>query len=113
MRFFLAGALCAMSIAGCGMQSDDEMRASFRAHAVDSCVASSRSEPNPNNFDWQRLCGCAIDRYIAGKSASDLSNADPHDPALRQSTQQCAMEQTGGATNAQPPAPENGAEPAG
>ena len=115
MRILLAGALCALtvSLAGCFMQSDEEVRASFRTQAVDSCVAASRSDPNPSHFDWQRLCGCTIDRYMAGKSASDLRNADSHDPALREMSRQCAMEQVGGGAEAPPPAPENDAQPAG
>ena len=106
MRFLLAGACCALTIAvgACGMQSENEMRATFRSHAVDSCVSSSRGSPNPSNFDWQRLCGCAIDRYMAGKMASELANANPQDPALREMSRQCAMEQAGG-TPAEPPPP--------
>jgi hypothetical protein len=114
MRILIAGALCALTmvLGACGMQSENDMRASFRSHAVDSCVASSRGSPNPSNFDWQRLCGCAIDRYMAGKSASDLSNANPEDPALRETSRQCAMEQAGGGAGEPAPAAGNEDRPA-
>ena len=112
MRIILAAALCAMPLAGCSMQSDNEMRATFRSHAVESCVSSSRTGPNPSQFDWQRLCGCAIDRYMAGKSVSDLSNANPEDPALRETSRQCAMEQAGAPAGEAPPAAENETQPA-
>jgi hypothetical protein len=95
MRILLAAATCAMtiSIAGCGQGSDNEMLASFRETQVNACVTAARASPNSSQFDWQRLCGCTMDRYMAGKTASDLRNADPHDPALHTASQQCAIEQ--------------------
>ena len=101
MRQILSGGVAApfLLLAGCGEGSafDNGMRDSFRSTAVESCVTSSRGSPMPAGFDWQRLCGCAIDRYMANKSTSELRNANPSDPALRAATQQCAMEQLGGA----------------
>ena len=116
MRLILAGAACALSLslAGCGEGSafDNGVRTSFRDNAVESCVTASRAAPNGPRFDWPRLCGCAIDRYMAGKSTGDLRNADPQDPALRAATQQCAMEQAAAATGAAPAAEEeNAAKP--
>jgi hypothetical protein len=102
MRLIPAGGPVAMILvlAGCGEGSafDNGMRDGFRQTAVESCVTSSRGSPMPAGFDWQRLCGCAIDRYMAGKSTTELRNANPSDPALRAATQQCAMEQMGSAT---------------
>ena len=116
MRILLVGAACATIslLAGCGEGSafDNGVRTSFRENAVESCVSASRNAPNAPQLDWPRLCGCAIDRYMAHKSTSDLRNADPHDPALRDTTQQCLMEQVGGATGA-PGAGEPANEPAG
>jgi hypothetical protein len=100
----LAGAVGAMilSRAGCGEGSafDNGIRTSFRENAVESCVTASRNAPNQSQFDWPRLCGCSIDRYMAGKSTSELRNANPQDPALQSATQQCAMEQVGAAAGA-------------
>ena len=108
MRIHLAGALSAAMfvLAGCGQGSafDNGVRSGFRENAVASCVTASNNAPNRSQFDWPRLCGCAIDRYMAGKSTSDLRSADPHDPALRAATERCAMEQVGGATPADAPA---------
>lgn len=113
MRILLTGAACATTImlSGCGEGSafDNGFRTSFRENAVNSCVASSRSAPNSNRFDWQRLCGCAIDRYMNGKSSSDLRSANPEDPALRANAEQCAMEQVNAAAGAAG-APEAGEE---
>ena len=116
MRILLTGAACAMSLclAGCGEGSafDNGLRTSFRENAVESCVAASRNSPGGPQVDWPRLCGCSVDRYMAGKSSSDLRNASPEDPALRAAGQQCAMEQLGGAANASAAAEdENAAQP--
>jgi hypothetical protein len=104
MRFIVAGAACALtlSLAGCGSggASDNEVRASMRESAVASCVAASRNAPNRAQYDWPRLCACATDRYMAGKSTSDLQDADPQDPARRAASRQCAIEQMGEVLNA-------------
>ena len=118
MRIILAGAACAIAIplAGCGEGSafDNGFRTSFRENAVNSCVTASRTAPNASRFDWQRLCGCAIDRYMNGKSSSDLRSANPEDPALRANAEQCALEQVNGAAGATPSGEEgNEAKPAG
>jgi len=98
MHIRLAGALGAASLClpGCGGGvGDNEMLASFREHQVQSCIAGVQSSPQAAQLglDGPRLCGCAIDRYMAGKSAADLRNADPHDPGLRDATHQCQIEQ--------------------
>jgi hypothetical protein len=112
MHILLAAAACAMtvSLAGCGggSVSDNEMRSSLRENAVSSCIAASRTSPDGSRFDWPRLCGCAIDRYMAGRSTSDLRNADPQDPSRRAASRQCAMEQLGVAPDVLPDGQENG-----
>ena len=108
MRIILAGAAGAMivSLAGCGEGSafDNGIRSQFRETAVQSCLSSSRSAPANVRMDWPRLCGCAIDRYMANKTTTELRRADASDPALRQASQQCALEQVnaGGGTGAKP-----------
>jgi len=107
MRIILTGAACAMivSLAGCGDPRDQ-----FKTAAVESCIASGRSAPaTPVQLDFPRLCNCAIDRYMAGKTTDELRNANAQDPALTAASQQCAMEQLGG--GAAPGAA--GAQPAG
>src|SRR4051812_34771272 len=117
MRILIAAAAFAvtLSLAGCGEGSafDNGFRTSFRENAVTSCVTSSRTAPTRNQFDWQRLCGCAIDRYMNGKSSSDLRSATPEDPALRAATEQCAMEQVGGASAPAETEDGNSSKPAG
>jgi hypothetical protein len=113
-RILLAGAVCAtIALGGCGTQSDSEMRASYRQRQVDECVAASRNAPAPGPFDWPRFCGCVVDRYMAGKSAAELSHPDPQDPARRAISRQCQLEQLGGPMGIVPSGPDNGAQPAG
>jgi hypothetical protein len=101
MRIILAGAAGALilSLAGCGEGSafDNGVRSQFHDTAVQSCISSSRTAPATVRMDWPRLCGCAIERYMANKSTSELRRADPSDPALRAVTQQCALEQVNAA----------------
>ena len=95
-RTLAAGAACALIclLAACGGgASDNEIRASMRETAISSCIAASRDAPNNAQFDWPRLCSCATDRYMAGKSTSDLRNAPSQDPARRAASRQCAIEQ--------------------
>jgi hypothetical protein len=107
MRISIGAAAPALllCLAGCGEGSafDNGVRSSFRENAVQSCVTASRNAPGGVQLDWPRLCGCAIDRYMTGKSTTDLRNADPHDPALRAATQQCMMEQIGAQAGGAPP----------
>jgi hypothetical protein len=107
MRVLFTGGAAAMvlALAGCGEGSafDNGIRDGFRSTAVESCISSSRGTPMPAGFDFERLCNCAIDRYMEGKSGAELRRADPSDPALRAASQQCAMEQIGAATGAAGP----------
>jgi hypothetical protein len=99
MRIPLVGVLCAATVclSGCGQGGldDNAMRASFREHQVQSCISGIQSSPQAARLglDGPRLCACAMDRFMAGKSTADLRDADPHDPALRDATRQCQMEQ--------------------
>lgn len=115
MRILLAAACAAIfCLAGCGRGGDDnEMRAAMREHSIASCITASRTSRQRDQYDWPRLCGCATDRYMAGKSVADLQNAAPHDPARQAASRQCAIEQMSetldAIANAQT---ENGAAPA-
>jgi hypothetical protein len=97
MRILLGAALCAitLALAGCGAGGgdDNEMRAAMREQSISSCVAAARTSARAGQYDWPRLCSCATDRYMAGKSTSDLRNVQPHDPARQAASRQCAIEQ--------------------
>jgi hypothetical protein len=117
MRVILAGAAGAMivSLAACGPGSafDNGVRDQFKTTAVESCVTSSRGSPAAAQLDFNRLCNCAIERYMGGKTTDQLRNADPQDPALRSATEQCMMEQLGAAGGAAAQSSGGGNEAAG
>jgi hypothetical protein len=115
----LAGAACAAMacLSGCGEGGlgDNEMRASFREHQVQSCISGIQTSPVAASLhlDGPRLCACAMDRYMAGKTTAQLRDADRHDSALRDATRICQMEQAGAAAGALPTGQEeNGFRPA-
>jgi hypothetical protein len=118
MRIMLAaGAILSLAACGPGSAYDNGVRNGFRESAVQGCLAASRNAPPSGaNVDWNRLCGCAIDRYMANRSTDQLRHADPHDPALREVSQQCLLEQLNAAAGGNDAAParggEKGAQPA-
>jgi hypothetical protein len=96
MRLVLAAGLLPMTmtmLGGCG-QSDAVYRASYRSQAVASCETGARSAPNAaaTGLDFQRLCGCAVDSYMAHTSSADLrseGNVSEAPPGARSAMMQC------------------------
>ena len=77
MRIFLATATGAslVAIAACGQGGafDNGLRDSYREKALSSCVSGARSAaPAGVPIDFDRVCGCAIDRHMEGKSGTEL-----------------------------------------
>ena len=77
MRILLATATAAslVAIAACGQGSafDNGLRDSYREKALSSCVSGARSAaPAGVTIDFDRVCGCAIDRHMEGKSGTEL-----------------------------------------
>mgnify|MGYP006196126921 CR=1 FL=1 len=77
MRILLATATAAslVLIAACGQGSafDNGLRDSYREKALSSCVSGARSAaPTGVAIDFDRVCGCAIDRHMEGKSGTEL-----------------------------------------
>jgi hypothetical protein len=104
MRMRLVGPMAAaiLALPGCGEGSafDNGLRAGFRESAVAGCVRASRESAGaraaPAGFDWDRLCGCAVDRYMDGKTTAQLRDTGPED-VDRAALAQCLAEiQTGG-----------------
>lgn len=77
MRILLIAASAAslVAIASCGQGSafDNGLRDSYREKALSSCVSGARSAaPAGVPVDFDRVCGCAIDRHMEGKSGTEL-----------------------------------------
>ncbi len=90
-----------VALAACG--SEESVRATFRQASIDGCLAASRGQPTPPamaNFDWNRLCTCATDRIMEGKSATELAQLRPEGPGQTQAVEQCVREMMPGAAPA-------------
>jgi hypothetical protein len=94
MRTHWAAALALTALTGCG-ESDETARNAFRQGSIDSCLEASRGTPAPPGFDWQRMCTCATERVMAGKTGAELAELQPGTPEQRRIVAQCAAEQTG------------------
>jgi len=92
---FLPPAMLVVALAGCGKGSafDEAFRNSYREKGVQTCASEARAQIARSGqtlmagVDFDRICGCAVDRIMAGKSASELMR----EPDARE--QQAAIEQ--------------------
>ena len=87
--------LAALAACGEGSAFDNGFRTSYREKAVEGCVTGARSAaPAGVTVDFQRVCACAVDRHMDGKSASELMRDDDQAAAQR-ATEQCLREAMG------------------
>ena len=89
------------ALAACG--SEEAAQNTFRQASIDGCLSASRGQPLPPamaNFDWDRLCACATDRIMEGKSATELAQLRPDGPGQREAVEQCVREMMPGAAGA-------------
>ena len=105
------------ALAACGA-TDEAARDAFRRNSIQACLTSSRQSAPPAlaGFDWERLCTCATDRIVQGKSASELVQLRPGGPGQREAVEQCFAEMQVGATPPQSGVSRNGSagdKPAG
>ena len=100
MRHLLLAVGAAAALAGCDAYNEaynNSFRSTFRQASIDSCISASRTSapPQARGWDWQRLCTCATDRLMAGKSAEELSRLASDTPEQRAAMQQCVAEVVG------------------
>jgi hypothetical protein len=99
--------LCALAACGEGSAFDNSFRTSYREKAVESCTAGARAAiPAGVQVDVQRVCTCAVERHMEGKSATELMGNDDQ-PAAQAATEQCLREEMarvggGGGSGAKP-----------
>ena len=87
------------ALAACG-SSDEATRNAFREGSLRSCIEASRGRPAPPGFDWERLCACATDRVMEGKSGRELAQLQPGTDEQRRIVEQCVAEMQSGAPKA-------------
>lgn len=99
----LAAALVLLPLAGCGQGSafDEAFRNSYREKGVQTCATQARTamaqsgRAAPAGVDFDRICACAVDRIMAGKSARELMSP-PDDATQRAAVEQCAAQAVSG-----------------
>lgn len=106
-RLPTAAAIASIALlAACGPGSafDNSFRESYREKAVEGCVQGSRAAPAPPGVDFQRICECAVDRHMEGKSATELMGEadDAARSGAQDATMQCVRDLVPGAAGALP-----------
>ncbi len=96
-----AATASAILLAACGSGSafDNSFRESYREQAIEGCVQGSRTAPAPAGVDFQRICECAVDRHMEGKTATELMSEDQaaSRAGAQEATMQCVREIVPGA----------------
>lgn len=101
-------ALPVLAACGEGSAFDNGFRTSYRERAVESCLSGIRAgAPAGVRLDFRRVCECAVDRHMEGKSATDLMGAE-NQQQTQAAAEQCVMEEArrvgGGADTGSKPA---------
>lgn len=79
MRTLILATL-ALSLTACGEGSavDESIKATYREQLVTTCSATASGYlPTTANIDLDKICGCAADKIMEGKSATDLATTVP------------------------------------
>jgi hypothetical protein len=90
-RIFCFAACLSLGACDSGGVVDQTVRHSVRQSAVAACQQwiPQLDVTAATGLDPGRLCGCAADRIMAGKNASDLANNTPGMPEVRAAVLQC------------------------
>jgi hypothetical protein len=91
---FAASTLLLITACDSGGVVDQTIRQGVRQSAVEACTAWI---PQSNialaaGLDPDRLCACAADRILEGKSASELGDLRPGSPESRAAVAQCVAQ---------------------
>lgn len=95
----VAASLALLTSCGPGSAFDNSFRESYREQAVQGCLQSARAAPAIPGVDFQRICECAVDRHMDGKSATELMGEadDATQAGAQEATMQCVRELVPGA----------------
>ena len=108
--FVITAGLAALVACGEGSAFDNGFRTSYREKAVEGCTTGARGAvPAGINLNLQRVCECAVDRHMQGKSATELMRDDDQQ-AAQAATRQCLTEEL---ARVQGGAGQQGPKPAG
>lgn len=87
--------LCPLLLTACGEGSafDESFKTSYREKFVASCTTGAQSTiPEGVEVDLNKICACAADKIMEGKSAKDLATTMPGSAEDMAKVQLCAKE---------------------
>lgn len=94
--------LLALSACGEGSVMDANLKSTLRESIVSSCAATAESQvPEGVNVDLDKVCDCAADRLMAGKSVQELVANPPTSAEDLAPVREC-LKQVGPVTVAPP-----------
>lgn len=83
----------ALTACGEGSSIDESLKTTVRQQLVATCTASAESQiPDGVTVDLDKLCACAADKVLEGKSAKDLISNPPTSAEDLNKVQECAKE---------------------
>ena len=96
-------ALLALSACGEGGAMDESVKSTVRQSLVSSCAATAEGQvPEGVNVDLNKVCDCAADKFMAGKSVQDLIANPPTSMEDLAPIKEC-LKEIGPVTVAPPP----------
>ena len=97
MKRVIAGMIVAAALTGCGKGNvvDSAVLPALRDKAMERCEMAVASVASASGLDIEKVCTCAVDRIMAGKSVVDLAQMTRSSPEIREAAQRCVLEQAG------------------
>ncbi len=84
-----------LTLTACGEGSavDAQIKATYREQLVSVCTSTASGYlPTGANVDLDKVCGCAADKVMEGKSATDLATTVPGSAEDLAKVRECATE---------------------
>ena len=92
---FMLAPLSLLALAACGEGSafDESFKTTYREKFVATCVAGAEGQiPAGVTVDLDKICTCAADKVMEGKSATDLATTVPGSAEDLDKVKQCISE---------------------
>ena len=87
----LTGLFC-LSACGRGGAVEQPVLDGLREKGMERCETTAGALMAAHGMDVERVCGCAVDKVMAGKSAAQLMEITRSSPEVREAAERCAIE---------------------